>query len=268
MVSGTVIGTPGTAYISSFEMQSGDTLCPRFYVVRIGVACVILLLYYELMNYKKNALIALIFSAVTLLVILIAIFVWQNKTHVGVKLSLDSISPAIIDEAEWKLYENTKYGYRFKYPPEGNVHDDGGMTDVKESSDLVLSMPDEGSIFEVFVWVSSVSSQTGNEFGRLFDLPLYSFAGIIHKYQTKDNNPHFPDKKVGDLEYITFKEKIAYQFMLTDSFSDGPSGGGYSFSGGTHNYILLENNGAKFVIHYPIENRLSKKLLDSFEFIQ
>lgn len=218
------------------------------------------------MNQKKFVL---IFSAIILSVALAAVFIaWQNKIPATVKSPVPVVGGVTSTESEWRLYENVKYGYRFMYPPEGNVHDDGGMTDVKESSDLVAFIPGEGTLIEVLAQIPCMAlPQSKGGCGGVLILPLHSFAETVRRYQVEDTNPNFKDKEVGNLKQLTFKGKAAYQFTLTRSFSDGPSGGGYSFSGGMHNYILFEHNNAKFILHYPLGNKLSQKLSDSFEFV-
>ncbi len=200
---------------------------------------------------------------ISIFLIIIAILVaggwllWKRGNSDG--FNSQSSSSTNTPSTNWKVYENTAYGYRLSYPLNTEIArvQDMDPRPITEVDDIYVSW--EGS--ELFI-----TAVTGSSTASASDLK--SFAESIRQNQINNKNPNVRNKQVGDLKKISFADKAAYSFTLSGGFIVGASGTTeYGFEG-THNYIFAENNaGEKMILHYPIGDALSEKIKNSFVFI-
>lgn len=203
-------------------------------------------------------------------------FSWQNKGPRIVEIPVpfaseienrSTTTSTVLESSkeEWLLYENTKYGYKFSYPSNGLLQKTAEMEPdaLNESVDIDLGIPGYKTLLQVSIKpfnTFTTSEDTGDN-----PITLKSFAENVHENQKKSTNPNFKDKQVGSLTKIVFAGEEAYIFALNGHFTS-PSGG-YLITG-MHNYVITEHGGAKFIIHYPINDTIAQEVIDSFEFIQ
>jgi len=222
------------------------------------------------MNQKK---LTIILSVLTIVIAAMALLVaWQNRAPRTVELPLSATervfvatTTTILNESEWSTYENIKYGYRFKYPIQGLLQKTAEMERgiLSESADIDLSIPGVGGLLQVsvdrFYPFDLISEVVDNSSTK-----LEYFTENVHRYQVESKNPNFENKQTGNLFELVFAGKDSYGFTL-DGYFEHP-GGGYVIVG-THRYIITEHSGSKFIIHYPIDDKLAQEVIDSFEFM-
>ena len=218
---------------------------------------------------KKNLVI--IISIIALFVALVAIFIaWQNRWPKIVQeppfptrsVSISIKTSTISDTSEWKIYENTKYGYRFKYPSEAIIQKVAEMerSEVDESGSIVLGVPKYGVRLEI----------TGGKFLSPKE-DLKSFANTSWQYQKNSQNRNI-EKKVGELQQIEFASTTAYIFSLEERSSEyaRQKEKEMNFPPTDRNSIFLfveSPKKEKFFIKFSANNQTSQQIINSFEFI-
>lgn len=179
------------------------------------------------------------------------------------------MQPPIDHEAtNWDQFTNSKYQYRFSYPPAAEISkvEEMEVGGNEISKDLMVGIPGEMTLAYFAAWPEDFLRQN-----NVSSSTLDSFARTVHEWQIADSNP-YTEKVVGDLEGIQFNGAGAYQFTLTGSFAEnyfvGPKiRASRGLSPGPHTVIILEHKGVKITILYPTTNNLSRRLIDSFELI-
>lgn len=172
---------------------------------------------------------------------------------------------------EWKIYENTAYGYSLKYPSDTLIVNTAEMNprSINKSEDIQIFVPGIHDIIAVSVMIpfKNAPEDIASEREKLLALPLRSFAEEIRKNQINDANPYLKNRKVGELKEISVKEQKAYSFTLTDGFTFEEYGGYTLPEKSVHNYIFVENpNGDRMMVHYPLNDKISEEIISSFEF--
>lgn len=88
---------------------------------------------------------------------------------------------------------------------------------------------------------------------------MKSFAEATRQKEIDNKNPNFPNKDVGELHELMFAGHKAFLCVVLGSMD------GYGNDSGS--YIFLENDGVKFSIYYPFNDKLSESILNTFEFV-
>ncbi len=160
---------------------------------------------------------------------------------------------------EWRTYENAEYEYRLRYPAGIYLVTDAPGT-LSGAGDLHM-----GALY-ISSWRTSkfrADDQVGLEVNRLAALDAKLFAEAVREYQVAARSAKNVRRQVGDLRQISFAGTTAYSFTLTDGFASPFVE--YSLSG-VHVYILLGHGDAKYIIHYPVWDRVASQISRSFEF--
>lgn len=209
----------------------------------------------------------LIYAIALILIGLAIFFIWKQNRVPSVGINNDN---ADLQEEEWLSYENTVYKYKFSYPGNALVTNAQEMDSrpTNESNDIQIFIPGSVTSVSIFAFTKDQSlyailapDQTGINSNSL----LKDIADKVRKNQIDDKNPNIQNKKVGDMKETVFAGEKAYSFTLTGGFATNLTGMGYAITG-THKYIFVEKNNTKFVIHYPLEDNVSEKIINSFEF--
>ncbi len=182
------------------------------------------------------------------------------------------LRPEISDNQNWKTYANIAYGYSIIYPENAEIakvsEEEQGPAEQSEA--VYVQIPGAGGMkFAVTAYLpyKYAPEPLAEEQRSFIALPLPQFAETIRQLQINDNNPNTRDKKVGELKEITLDGQKAYSFTLTRSFNKGLAGGYILDTKGTiFNFIFVENKaGEKLMIHYPLSDNISEKILKLFE---
>jgi hypothetical protein len=191
-------------------------------------------------------------------------FIWEREEKVP-EILTPKITPEI--PADWKTYSNTKYNYSFNYP--GNYQIGGGdnydwWTGFEKAPRI--------HIFSHRIDLFNVQVQDPEAFliaPEILEEKVEDWAERFRQINLHDNNPNFPNKKVGNLQHIILSGQDGYKFTLTDSFADGRGGGYLLPPEQVYVYIFVaDSKGIKFIIWYPEANSDSQKILDSFKFLE
>ncbi len=148
---------------------------------------------------------------------------------------------------EWKVYENTAYRYRLKYPVTMSVGLAQEMDPSSEQKSRWIQVTGSGVYVEVFT--EKVSSDSQAE--------IRSFAEKARQKERSDVNENYPEKKVSDLQEVSFAQQQVFVYTVTGS------GDGYGHN--SHKYLYLGHQGSVIVVHYPINENLSQAIIDTFE---
>ncbi len=165
-------------------------------------------------------------------------------------------------QANWLTYTNTKYSYALQYQKNGIIQPlaEEERLPIEESGAVGISIPGLAGGIEIIALVPYYGTSTpSNPFNESVKGDLLTFAQVSRQKFVDDKNPNFPNKKIGDLEEITFAGHKAYAATVT----------GYTDSHGsdTFRYIYVENGNYKFVIQYSLKGNLSKQIIDTFTFL-
>lgn len=142
------------------------------------------------------------------------------------KIDSEELQPSTEEGNEmsgWKIYENNKNHFLFKYPPEWQVRSYGGSGILVEEADSFLL---EGEGFSVRVIVTSSSDQS------VQTLPTAPIATEIKSNADSSISFNIYDNKVPGRENPNLDKfyQILSTFEFTDSFQDTSSEG--EFCGG------------------------------------
>ncbi len=179
------------------------------------------------------------------------------------------------DISAWKVYENTKYHYRLKYPPSGFVQKQAEEEPGEVSASIAVKVP-----YGVVVAAKPlhVSSSTVNaEYKPTVSLDLRSFAEYgrqaeinylrtLPKYNPRNIDVH-TERYPSQIQTKEIGGQTAYGFSIKGWSDVWPMGGVESSNWpGYENYFAVESpTGLKFVIAYPADP-IAQQIVNSFRF--
>lgn len=207
-----------------------------------------------------------LYILILILVTVAVFFIWK-QTHTS-DTKIDSGTNTQIEK--WLGYENAAYRYKLSYPDTALISNTQEMNvnTVEESNDIQIFIPGSTTSVSIFAFTKDqplYSILAPDQTGVTPKSSLKDITEKVHQNQIDDKNPYIKDKKIGDIKEVTFAGEKAYSFTLLGGFATNLTGMGYVLPG-THNYIFVEKNNTKFVIHYPIGDKVSEKIIESFEF--
>lgn len=173
-----------------------------------------------------------------------------------------------IDSSDWATYENTKYKYTFKHPPESRVGSNEYATEANMASSIDVQLFNEKTTFPQWMAAFNIEVQDSELFSNDYpymDFDLDDFANKIWEFNKNDTNANFENKKIGDLTKIVVSGQDAYTFTLTNYFQSDRVG--YVLNE-EYLYILTNDGKYNYILWYPVENQYSSEILNSFSFIK
>ncbi|KKQ62212.1 MAG: hypothetical protein US81_C0001G0003 [Parcubacteria group bacterium GW2011_GWE2_38_18] len=185
----------------------------------------------------------------------ITISTTSENTSLVATSTLNNTERKIID---WETFTNKKYGYSFKHPTTSDVvSQDYG---VNEDIAYHVAINDKNTIF-------NVSVEDPNPPYKKSSLGLNEFTNKIWNLNKQDKNPNVKNKEVGPIMLANINGSIAYQFTLTESYTDDPDGKyGYTIDE-KYIYTFINNgNGLNFMLWFPADDEIAKNILNAFSF--
>lgn len=164
----------------------------------------------------------------------------------------------------WVDYINTKYGYALKHPKDVYVQrvSDMDLAIIEESPSVEMGERGTADVgIRITVWepyAYQATDKAALEYNRIARLDLKSFSQTLRNQFEDDKNQNFPNKKISELEEVTFGGHEAHAATVS-GYTDG-------LTGDTFKYIYVNSGANNMVIQYSLKGDLSKQIIDTFKF--
>jgi hypothetical protein len=213
-------------------------------------------------------------NIIILIIILILVlglgFILSNKENPSTDAQDDkkiNVSEEIteIDTSDWKVFEATWAGIRYKYPKKCERQ---GVS--PENPAEVLGCSSEFMYYEP---LNDTDNPYRKNLNDLFSRDIKEIAEIYYDLNKNDSNPNVPkDRIIGELERKDINGYEAYQFILDWGFyklnsqdyletSNGMSLDGLS------KLVFITNGDKKMLIRIKCNDPIFEMILSTFEFI-
>ncbi len=183
----------------------------------------------------------------------------------------------------WSTYENTKFGYKLRYPKGGNLkYGERDAVLLSDASDLSVyryaenGMMEWGSVQIRAVIPSQLEFAPDNRLAEkekqiaYSDAKSFAIYGLQAEIDYLKNNqtPYNSKLHPSGLLTATIGGRNAYGFRI-NGFSEAWPLGGFErpVLSATNNYfVFADDAGNKFIIAYPADDPISQQIVDSFRF--
>jgi len=164
-----------------------------------------------------------------------------------------------VDTTSWKIYNNKKYRYSLKYPPDYRLSEQDVIEGFKiENPDIIVTekyppLREDHLLIEAGQDEFECSNTT---------VPNGLFAFAASQWGINKNRKG--GSEMSNLSEILINGTQGYEYNLTGSYSKEGCGGELFYTQQT--FVYLEKNGNIFTFRYPSQNNTYRQIIETLSF--